>query len=122
VPGPWYGTILAVKYTLFPTAGAGIWNCCLAPFAAGVPWVPIRAQELAGLVTPGKALNDACWALAPWESKTPAKVMRPAIVFPGRAAGELTPAAALDPEALGLDAVTLGEAVAAGPLAETAAE
>jgi len=117
---------MAAKYTLFPTAGAGIWNCCLAPLAAGVPAAPIRAQELAGLVTPGKALNEACCVLAPWELKIPVKVMSPEMVVPLCAAAELAAAAGLDVvplDVVPLDVVPLDEAEAAGLLlAEAAAE
>lgn len=43
---------------------------------------PIRAQELAGFVTPGKATNDAPWAVAPLSLKFPLKVSRPTMPLP----------------------------------------
>jgi hypothetical protein len=74
---------------LLPTAGEGILNCGFAFLAPGVPSRAIRVQELAGLVTPGNALNEACCVLAPCRSKVPLNVIRPAMVFPAAAAGLL---------------------------------
>jgi hypothetical protein len=42
----------------------------------------MRAQELAGRVTPGKATNDECWVAAPRRSKLPLKVSSPAMPLP----------------------------------------
>ena len=62
-----------------PAAGAGMLKSGRAPLAAGVPRAAMRAQELAGLVTPGNALNATCCAEAPYNRKLPLKVIRPAI-------------------------------------------
>jgi len=51
----------------------------IAPFAPGVPLRASRAQELAGLVTPGNALKDACRLLAPCRFRVPLKVISPAM-------------------------------------------
>lgn len=42
-----------MKYTELPPGGAGILNCGFCPPGAGVPWVAMPGQELAGLVMPG---------------------------------------------------------------------
>lgn len=90
-PGPWYGKTSASTYTLLPAGGAGIWNSGLPSLGAGVPCAAIRAQELAGLVTPGKALNDERWKVAPRSSKVPLKVISPAMPCPVAPVRELPP-------------------------------
>ena len=70
-----------MKYTGLPAAGAGSLNegCC--PDGTGVPRAASRAHELAGLVTPGKAVNFERCVFAPVSRMVPVKLMSPGIPF-----------------------------------------
>jgi hypothetical protein len=82
VPGPWYGATSAMKYTGLPADGAGTPNPALWPAGTGVPLAASRAHELAGLVTPGNAVNEKFCVVAPVSWMDPLKVMRPEMAFP----------------------------------------
>lgn len=47
-----------------------------------MPRAASRAQELAGLVTPGNAVNAECCRLAPVSRKAPLNEMSPGMAFP----------------------------------------
>ena len=81
VPGPWYGETSAMKYTGLPGAGAGILNAGSCPDGTGVPLPASRAHELAGLVTPGKAVNGKRCVVAPVSCRVPLKEMSPGMAF-----------------------------------------
>jgi hypothetical protein len=70
-----------MKYTGLPAAGAGSLNegCC--PEGTGVPRAASRAHELAGLVTPGKAVNLERSDFAPVSRRVPVKAMSPGMAF-----------------------------------------
>jgi hypothetical protein len=72
---------------------------------AGVPTVAMRAQELFGLVTPGKAANDIFELCAPESLSLPLKVIRPEMTTPPGGACVLL--------AVGLEAVGVAAPVAA---------
>ena len=78
----------------------------------------MRAQELVGLVTPGKATNDECWVAAPRRSKLPLKVSSPAmpLLFVGTWLVPLRPGLTLlDAEPLVADGLlAAGDPAAAG--------
>ena len=70
-----------MKYTGLPAAGAGSLNEGCWPDGTGVPPAASRVHELAGLVTPGKAVNDECCVVAPVSRMVPVKVMSPRMPF-----------------------------------------
>ena len=70
-----------MKYTGLPGAGAGILNAGSCPAGTGVPLAASRAHELAGLVTPGKAVNGKRCVVAPVSCRVPVKEMSPGMAF-----------------------------------------
>ena len=93
-----------MKYTGLPAAGAGSLNEAGCPDGAGVPRAASRAHELAGLVTPGKAVNVERCVVAPVSRMVPLKAMSPGMAF--RFAADPVPRARL---ALAGAGATVGE-------------
>jgi hypothetical protein len=113
VPGPWYGETSAVKYTGLPIAGAGIWKLGWCRAGTGVPRAASRAHELAGLVTPGNAVNDACRVFVPPICNVPVKLISPGMAWPLAALSLDAPPGPLDRPAAGDRAAE--DAVGDGP-------